>query len=251
MVRLHPLSHCMSAHGMCVPPAAPLNSLHGLISWLCIKNWLFLCVWQWPVLSVSFHCTVFGLFLLPLLVKSDSDFFLCSPEMWFYFSSLHSWCNFCLTCDFVASSQYCVLYFVLFFSLLWNLNVPFFPPRHERLCSTWSIPTLVPLLLLQKNWLCASQDDSLLPPTALAELTMGDHYTTDGTELHPLTLNSSVPLHSFAASLLSLSLTFLHCSWQTNESHTETLTWIYAPCGQTGRDIMTTLWSASPWTPKR
>lgn len=82
----------------------------------------------------------------------------------------------------------------------------FFPPRHGCLalsCSMWSVHTLVLLLLLQKNWLCASQDDSLLPLTALAELTMGDYrYTTDMTKLHPL--------HSLSCSFSSsLSLCYI------------------------------------------
>lgn len=107
----------------------------------------------------------------------------------------------------------------------------FFPPRHGCLAlsrSMWSVHTLVLLLLLQKNWLCASQDDSLLPLTALAELTMGDYrYTTDMTKLHPLHSLSC----SFSSSLC-LSVTFLHCSSNTRMKPYGKLTMLCIPCGQ-------------------
>lgn len=78
-------------------------------------------------------------------------------------------------------------------------------------CSPPSIAKPVPLLLLQKNWLCASQDDSLLPPTALAELINGRPQDYPGTKLHPwhsalLSLFALLQLH------FSLSLSLLHSS---------------------------------------
>lgn len=64
------------------------------------------------------------------------------------------------------------------------------------------------LLLLQKNWLCASQDDSLLPPTALAERNMGEHKMSIETKLCSL----CSALFSIAAFLSVLQL--LHSSLQ-------------------------------------
>lgn len=95
---------------------------------------------------------------------------------------------------------------------LFRLSVWFFLPS-----SRWSIATP---LFLQKNWLCASQDASLLPPTALAERATGDHYTTDGLN-SILYILAIVPSHSSAASLLSFSL--LHSSFAANKlmKHTE------------------------------
>lgn len=52
-------------------------------------------------------------------------------------------------------------------------------------CSFQSISSPVRLLLLQRNWLCASVDGSLLPPTALAERRLGEHHTSAGAQLHP------------------------------------------------------------------
>ncbi len=171
----------------------------------------------------------------------------CSPCWWkvsvifvllrcdYVFPPLCTVCNFCLTCgNLVASSHLYCVFFVLK-PLLWIriFNVWFFPPEawtpHVS-CSTWSVPTLVPLLLSQKNWLCASQDDSLLPPTALAELTMGDHYTTDGTKLHPLhsTLLSLFTLLQLLFSLslsLSLFVTFLYSSCKKNTNETTRKNW--------------------------
>lgn len=100
MVRLHPLSHCMSAHGMCVPPAASPASLHGLISWLCNKNCGSVCLTVTSVvneLPLYCICTVF-------FAPPAGEKWFISPWMWFLFFSLHSLYNFCLMCgDFVAS----------------------------------------------------------------------------------------------------------------------------------------------------
>lgn len=66
MVRLHPLSHCMSAHGMCVPPAAPPASLHGLIYWLCNKNCDFVCLTVTSVVNeLPLYCICTGFFCSP------------------------------------------------------------------------------------------------------------------------------------------------------------------------------------------
>lgn len=112
-------------------------------------------------------------------------------------------------------------------------------------CSPWSLPTL--LFFLQKNWLCASQDDSLLPLTALAELTMGDHFTTDGTKTPCFYIHFSV-LPSFP--FLSFSLLHSSIAADTLMKPHGKLAWICPPCGQP--DV--TLWPlsalASPCTPK-
>lgn len=56
---------------------------------------------------------------------------------------------------------------------------------------------------LQKNWLCASQDDSLLPLTALAELTLR------GTTTLQMGLDSNISTHSSSPSSQLLSSRFL------------------------------------------
>lgn len=52
-------------------------------------------------------------------------------------------------------------------------------------CSFWLISSPVGLLLLQRNWSCASVDGSPLPPTALAELSMGDPNKSAEAQPHP------------------------------------------------------------------
>lgn len=81
-------------------------------------------------------------------------------------------------------------------------------------------------LVLQKNWLCASQDDSLLPPTALAEMTVEDYFNTTLCSTCAFALLSFFDLLLLFLSLFFLLFTFLHCSWQRK------LMWLYAPCGQ-------------------
>lgn len=89
-------------------------------------------------------------------------------------------------------------------------------------CTPRSIAKPVPLLLLQKNWLCASRDDSLLPPTALAELITGGHKATAGTKLHPRRSLFHLLLLLLQLRLsFSLFVTFLHCNWQKKKTQTQ------------------------------
>lgn len=127
------------------------------------------------------------------------------------------WCNFLEGLHFVRLSRSFVL------------NVPFFPP-----CSLWLIFPPMLLLFLQRNWSCASVDGSLLPPTALAELTMGEHETSAGAKPHP-----SPQL----CTLLQLFSLLLLLSYIPALQLTHQWTWIYPSCGQTGQNTKTALWS--------
>lgn len=81
----------------------------------------------------------------------------------------------------------------------------------------------LPLLLSQKNWSCASQDDSLLPPTALAELTVGNNKTSVATKLHLChlfslfcSLHFSLPLNRIPPLQLTKKIDVGFCPLWTN-----------------------------------
>lgn len=104
-----------------------------------------------------------------------------------------------------TSCESCVIIFL-------SLNL-----KHEHLLSLAShsqLPTLWFAVVFQKNWLCASQDDSLLQLTAPAELTTG------ATTTLPPGFNSNMYTHSFMSQLLFFfffSLCYIPLLQRTNE----------------------------------
>lgn len=196
MVRLHPLSHCMSEHGMCVPPAAPLNPLHGLMSQWFIKY----C-------DYVFHCVELPLYWIWTVFCSH-----CWWKVWLFLHTLCILFIYCvLTC--LVQPQLCICTFYVSLRPAVNFKCVSLPAQAWTPHITFfmrPIPMFLPIFLLQKNWLYASQDGSLLPPTVLAELTMGDHNTSDGIKNSILYIQL-LSLFSSAASVF-LSVTFLHCS---------------------------------------
>lgn len=138
-----------------------------------------------------------------------------------------------------AATNVCfVLCFYFFFKpLLWIriLNVQFFPPRHERLTSAAPHDQFPHLCLFS----CRKTDCVHHKTTASSHLLPLLNWQW-GTTTLPMGLNSilyilsSVPLHSFAASLfllsLFLSVTFLLAADKLMEPHGK-LTWLYTPCG--------------------
>lgn len=237
MVRLHPLSHCMSAHGMCVPPAAPVNSLHGLTWVLYLKC---VCVWQ-PKWQWSL---VFGLFS-------------CSHYWW----KLSEWfCPTCAAC--VAHSHYCVLYCILYYKSIHSGAFKWcsvlFVHRQEHLmsCLEWLIPTFVCSLLTEKLIVCITRRQP--PPTYCPCWIDNAHW---GTTTLPIRRNSILfqslfcPPYLFQ-SIFSRFLCYippLHLTdkqtWAIKETTRKTDVALHS-LWTTGRDTMTTLCSARPWISK-